>query len=107
MDDNRIYCQCCGESVHPREVVKICVDCCQAKFVPRLNWQEIAFLGAKAGYTVRGWWDKIGLVNGRRIRAAAEEKQKEIALRQQWGRELDDEPEEKETIQQVVSNPLI
>lgn len=76
-----IYCQCCGDKhFDEKDLVKVCVHCLQAKFIPRDFWGRIAFYNAFVGTNPRGWWDKIACDMGVRIREAVKQKMERDAL---------------------------
>lgn len=91
--EGELHCQCCGEITKKQDMVSICIHCAQAKFIPRGQWEDVGFTGALAGYTDRGWWDKIVCNMCDRIKEAVKRKQEESLGRKVW---FDDDEEELE-----------
>lgn len=90
------FCQCCGDEQAEKEMMKLCLHCTQAKFVPRGQWEYIGFQGAYDGRTSRGWWDKIACNNAVKIREACITKAKEIEARQSFMALFGEEEDEEE-----------
>lgn len=94
-----VYCNGCGHEHNRKDLVSICVQCLQMKFIPRLNWESMGFLDRKSA---EQWWNHTKKVNIKALEKELEKAREEFLAKKAW---LDPAYNDAEEDDRIVSLP--
>lgn len=98
---NFVYCQGCAEEHHHKDMINICTECVQSKFIPRLNWHEVGFADKKS---FDQWWNHTKKVQVDNLTKIIKERREKELLRQQWFDKTHTEEDEMEFDSEDLEN---